>query len=236
MGYSAYAPKPAGIQHVPLTGSEPNAILACTCDGAMTDLAGDAVFDADTPLFASNATYDGLRSAVRLPNGAASIGTTTATDHQIAIATAVTYGGMFYFNSVGQTLTPYLMVSGTTTGATNQNYAMKMGSGLFDSAPGGDTFGVEIPRACWFHAMCVENAGRSIAKLYLNGKLVATINPTSDSGALLATNDLWIGELAGTPNNSAAGLASDLFIADAEYSDAQIRTLAENAFGHGLPL
>ncbi len=235
MGYSAYAPKASGLAHVPLTGAEVNAILAVNCNGNMTDLAGDAVFDytaiaypADYDLLGS---YDGLRD-VKTLNGL--IGTTTAADHRIPPATAVTYGGFFRFNYV-QTATPFPLYSGVAV-ATNYAFRINPGNGgQLGVRPGGPTFGVEPTFEGWTHVMITETAGRGSATLYVNGRAVATV--TKDTvGTQSAIDTFWIGSAVSITNTPTQGVAESIFVADAEYTAAQVRTLAENAFGHALPL
>lgn len=224
------------VNYVPLTGLEANAITALLCNGSLTDLAGDAVFDFNpgAVTFTANASYDGLRSALNL---GFNIGTTTASAHQIPIASGITYGGMFYLDYT-QTANPTPILSGQGPTAVEKNYGFKItpgNGGQYQQVPGGSpSFARDGIYEQWHHAMITEAPGRLSASLYINGKLVNTIVP-GNTGTLNVLNDLWLGSEANTANTAADGFATDIFIADAEYSASQVRTLAENAFGHALP-
>jgi len=236
MGYSAFSAKGAGINYVPLTGTEPGAVLAILCNGDMTDLAGDADFSVTGSDFETGASYDGLRDAIKL--NTPGLRTTSGTDHQVPIASAITYGGMFFIE-YDQASTPFLIASASGVLATEQNYGVRFnpggGTAAFQPVPAGQSFAnAEVARWAWMHVMVTENAGRTSQSLYVNGSLVDTL-VSANIGVAAAADDFNLGSNDGVANTTCAGLATDIFVADQEYTAAQVRALAENAFGHALP-
>lgn len=239
MGYFGAEPEPVVdvLQHIPLTGLEPNAVLAVNCNGDMIDLAGDAVFDQNPSFvgYLANGSYDGLRDVLDLGQW---IGTTTAAAHRVPTASAITYG-LFLFTEYTQTANPFPLYSGIGTTSSTRNYGFKIdpgNGGPYEPIPGGPAFSDPAIGVYekWVHIMITEPAGRATAKLYVNGVFRSSVT-SGQPGVMSASDEFWLGSAKNQTNTFLNGYCESVFVADAEYTEAQIRQLAENAFGHVLP-
>lgn len=209
--------------------------MIATGNGNLTDLVGDAVFDTAVPTYEPLNSYDGERDTLIIIPGV-TIRTTpnNSVDHQIPTANAVTYGGMFWLDYTQQN-SPYIMCSSSDTGFSPINYGIAISGNLFHRVQGGPTYNVIPPREVWFHMCIVENPGRTTSKLYLDGKLVSTKTPVTP-GTVASTDVLQIGQVNTATNGFVNGFGEQFFVMAAEYNDAQVHQLAENAYGHVLPL
>lgn len=224
-----------GDGYVPLDGTEPGVVFAANFNNEAVDQTGNHTVQSGV-LYTAAKSYDGLRHAALLPGASASrIRTSVGTAHQIATASPVSYGGMFLINAAGSDDNAMHMSSSTTTGATNQNYGMrwKISETAYQRVPGAVNMVQASALESWAHICVVENAGRTSAKLYVNGVLQDTKTPTA-TGQPNGTDQLWIGELAGVAGTNAGGWCSDVFVSNLELSPAQVLTFATNAFG-GTP-
>lgn len=221
--------------YVPLDGTEPGLVLGVNLNSERVDVTGNHTFT-DNVIYTANASVDGQRSVAQIGTGSR-IYTDAGTAHRIATAAAVSYGGMFKMDAGQLYDNATMLSSSTTTGSTNQNYGVRAKTSLdrFERVPGSnaDFAGTAIPYDTWFHICVTENAGRTVSKLYINGALLYTGSPAA-TGAVLATNRFWVGELAGQAQTSVQGLVSDVFVSSLELTEAQVLTFATNAFG-GTP-
>jgi hypothetical protein len=225
-----------GVSHVAITGDEPSFLFGWTGDNTATDIgANEFILDVDTPVYAQGTHYSGSGAAVFSTSTTQLLATTEGASSgaafQVPVATDITFGGMF-FTDVAES-TPYYIANGTTF--TNVSYALVGQSGYIKyqtSAAIVDT-GVKLPFGAWHHLCAVSSVNRTLTKVYLNGAqiggdLVTTATTPSSS------SELYIGNI-GAANGDRTGWASDIFLADTAYTDQQVRTAAENAFGHVLP-
>jgi len=222
----------AGVNHVPLTGAEPNFVVAFNCNGNMVDLAGDVSFAGQSLGYIANGSYDGLRDVVTLPNGGSVLISTAGTTHRLPISSPISYGGFFKFNLI-QVTVPHFIYCGDNVDSPT-NYGAAVNSNLIQRVNAGPTFNEFAPRDAWFHFCITEPANRTSSKLYINGALVSTVT-SSTPGTSSGTEDFCIGTRYNRTNTSTGGQCESIFVADVELDADTVRTIAENAFGHPLP-
>lgn len=233
MGYQQnYSAAPASeepsVLHVPITGSEANAVVAFTGVNG-TDLVGDSTLDQDTLVHTTDGNYT-LGQDCFDTSTSQLVGTTGDSAHKVAIASALTVALMYKTSAIEST--GYVFASSTTT--SSFNYGLAHVTGDFSVRFGAHTgTGVPFVEGAWAHVCLTSPANRLSFKFYLNGRLAFTSGAVS-AGAVGAGDSLKIGNV-GAANGDITGSFSDILIANAEYDAAAIRTLAENAFGHVLP-
>ena len=228
-------PVVVGAGYVPLNGTEPGIVYGVNLNNERVDVTGNHVIG-NSVLYTANKSYDGQRAMALLPGtGGGSIRTTSGTAHQVPTANPVSYGGMYIINTSQTFDNAVLLSSSTTTGATNQNYGIRYTGTqtALQRVPGAVDMSYSVPFDTHVHIVVVEEAGRGSAKLYVNGVLTDTVIP-ADTGAVLGTNILSLGELAFSASTAANGWVSDAFVCAAELSDAEVLQFATNAFG-GTP-
>lgn len=219
---------------VPLTAASAN-IDVQVFAGSDVDLTGNHVFVAGT-VYSANG-YNG-ESVLDTTGANASIVSNGGTAHEIITANPVTFGGFFYQTSASGA-TPYFVTSSVAGGAGNHNYSLVQVGGVmnFQSGPAGSLTGLgyTVPINSWFHITMQVDAGRTTGQFYVNGKAFGAPLAGMTAGGPAAPDDLYISGVGGVAGGELDGYASNIFVTDTALSAASIRTLAENAFGHGLP-
>ena len=223
-----------GINHIPLDGSELNAIAVWPGDSATDIGPSNFVLDLDTVVITSNGNYTGTHdcfdiSTIQLLGTTEGVASGAA--FQIPVATDITIAGMFFITATEST--PYFISNSLQE--TNISYALVSVTGQlnYQTSAGIDNTNRISPAGCWAHFAAVSTSSRTSTKVYVNG--------VNEGGTLATTattphadSELYIGTVDAT-NGDHARSCCDILIADTAYTDAQIRTLAENAFGHELP-
>lgn len=218
------------VVHVPITGSEANAVVAFTGDSSATDLAGDSVLDLDTVVYGIDQHYTGPGTDTFSVSPTQLLGTTGDNAHQVAINLPLTVA--IFYKATALETNAYLFAS--ATGTSTFNYGIAQVSGDYSVRFGAHTgTGLPFVQDAWTHICLTAPADRLSFKLYQNGKLAYTSGAVT-AGVVGASDSLGIGTV-NAANGDLTGDISDFLIANAEYDAAAVRTLAENAFGHVLP-
>jgi hypothetical protein len=222
------------VTHVPISASTLGILLGWTGDSTATDVtASNFVLDLDTPAYVTDGHYSSPTADVFDISTTQLLATTEGTDSgaafQIPVATDVTFGGMFYITALEST--PYFLAVGDTF--NNLNYALMVQGGeiKYQTSGGLYTTGRIIPTHCWFHLMCVSQTNRTASEVFLNGASIWS--DTTIAGAVTNDAEFYIGNV-NAASGDFTGQVSDVLVANIAYTAAQVRTAAENAFGHPL--
>jgi hypothetical protein len=229
---SSIATEPCEASHVELV-SDVDTIAAFTGHGNATDLAGNHVLDGGTPAYISNGSYEGNLDVFQF-NGSNRLFTTNDSAHRIPVATDVSFGGFFFVNATGSGVTPFFILS-SNAGAVDPNYALLLQTGTIKYQSSGGLYdtGYPHPLNVWFHLAAVSHTNRTDSTVYVNGKAVWN-DPATVAGTVTGTQELYIGNASPAGAGDLSGRGSDIFVVDRELSAAEVRTYAENAFGHPL--
>lgn len=93
---------------------------------------------------------------------------------------------------------------------------------------------IPVTRTTWMHmAVTVDRNSTTGGKIYLNGSVVHTFNPTAEQGSLNNTNPVWIGRLA---NNWFQGKIDELTVYKKVLSGEEIASIVQaSELGKCLP-
>lgn len=245
MGYCAFEPDNL-VANAPvpslITPTDGN-ILCQPFAGVTTDLTGNHTFPAG--IFA-NAGYNG-GTILDVENGG-SLTSSGGIVHRIATASPVSFGGMFRFVEPPQAASPYLICSAQIGGTGNHNYSMVFVAGALNLQSGGGSvrnFGwrpqsdvsVSTPLSTgWVHVIMEVEAGRTTGRLYLNGKQFGPDQTGLTVGAPGGSDALFVGGIGGVAAGELGAFLKNVFIRDSIVGASTARRLAEESFGHVLPL
>jgi len=230
-----------------ITAADAN-ILACPFSTDNTDVTGNHTFGA-AGTFTASTGYNG-ETTFNTSAANTSIDTIagSGTAHDIAIASPVTFGGFFKLVGSPQAVNPYLISSAVSGGAGTHNYSLVLISGSLNLQAGTPTGTLtdfawsphEAPAAAvmanssgWYHIVCQLEAGRTTARLFVDGKQFGADKTSIPAGAL--GGNLFINGINGVAAGELNAFNRNLFISDTLIDAATIRSLAERSYGHGLP-
>jgi hypothetical protein len=224
-------------------------ILACPFSTDNTDVTTNHTFGA-AGTFTANTGYNG-ETTFNTSAANTSIDTIagSGTAHQLASASPVTFGGFFKLVGSPQAANPYLISSCLSGGAGNHNYSMVLiggslnlqsgGAGTlrdFNWNPAGAPAAADMANSSgWYHVVMQLDAGRATGRLFIDGKQFGADEAALTVGAPVGTDDLFINGINGVAAGELNAFNRNLFISSSLKTAAEIRALAEQCYGHGLP-
>lgn len=161
--------------------------------------------------------------------------------HQIPLTEPVTFGMFMYARTWGGG-TPQLMVSGPGSNASNYGMQRQGSVGWRYQGDAGNTTTLGdqrdlTPTGRWFHwtlAIAGSRNTASAAKFYINGTPVWSGNVTSGDPPLSTDNFSFISD-SDESTGGWNGFVCNCFVTDTLLSDATIKALSDESFGHASP-
>lgn len=222
-------------------------ILACPFSTDRTDLTGNHTLNVGTSTLPANVGYNNETMLYTTDGAGDKIGTQTSEPaHAIGGTDPVTFGAMMRIDawvSTGQIMTSAASGGSANYGLirfTNGNWAFRGASGGGEGAAWKTMTNrspEDIQGGLWFHVAMRCNSGANTGQFFWNGTKVWT--------GTLGTNGRHTATASDRFNLNEANPDSDnprfrawwknMFIADRELSDTEIRTLSDESFGHASP-
>lgn len=222
-------------------------ILCCPFSTDRTDVAGNHTFNVGTSTLPANVGYNN-ETMLRTERGAGDKITTQASEpaHAIGGTDPVTFGAFMrigFWNSTSQILT-----SAATGGDANYGLIrFTNGDWGFRGATGGGAgaaWQVMVNRdpeddadGLWFHVAMRCNAGANTGQFFWNGtKLWDGTLGTNGRHVATGTDRFMLNEAS--PSNDNAQFEAwwgNVFVTDTELTDAEIKRLSDECFGHASP-